>query len=156
MINKDRDIFLTFFWIGLSLFVMISAYHLELGNFQDPGPGLMPFLIGVVLFLLSSVILAASFLRSRSRSDSERMKNAGRISFWKVGSVFGSLVIYGLILEKIGYLVATWLLLLFLFKIAGSRKWRTVLLSSVLTVFITYFFFTSFGLRFPKGIFKGF
>ena len=153
--NKDRDIFLTFFWIGLSLFVMMSAYHLELGNFQDPGPGLMPFLTGAVLLLLSSAILAASFLRSRSRSDSERMKDSGRISFWKVGSVFGSLVIYALILEKIGYLVATSLLLIFLFKVAGSRRWRTVLLSSILTVVITYLFFTSFGLRFPKGILKG-
>ena len=153
--NKDCDIFPTFFWIGLSLFVIISSYHLELGNFQDPGPGLMPFLTGVVLLLLSSIILVASFLGSPGRSDSETVKDPARTSFLKVGSVFGSLVIYALILEKIGYLVATSLLLIFLFKIAGSRKWRTVLLSSVLTVVITYLFFTSFGLRFPKGIFKG-
>ncbi len=154
MMNKDRDILLTFFWIGLSLFVMVSGYHLELGSFQDPGPGLMPFLIAVLLFLLSSVILVASFLSSR-RSAPEAMKDGARISFWKVGSVFGSLVIYALILEKIGYLFTTSLLLIFLFKVAGSRRWRTVLLSSVLTVAITYLFFTSFGLRFPKGILKG-
>ncbi len=150
--KKRYDIFPIFFWIGLSLFVIMGSYHLELGSFQDPGPGLMPFLAGVVLLLLSSFLLVASFFRSQKRSNSETTEDAARISLWKVGSVFGSLVTYALILEKLGYLVATSLLLIFLFKIAGSQKWRTALASSILTVVLTYLFFTFFGLRFPKGI----
>ncbi len=75
---------------------------------------------------------------------------------YKVGLVLGSLLIYAFLLEKIGYLVATSFLLIFLFRTAGSRKWRSILAASVLTVILTFFVFTSLGLRFPKGIWKGY
>jgi len=49
-------------------------------------------------------------------------------------------------------LIATLMLLTILSKSMGSKKWTSVLIGSVLTVLITYFVFTSLGLRFPKGI----
>ena len=52
------------FWIGLSLFLMVHSYKLGLGRLRDPGPGLMPFIIGVLMFVPSAYLLIAELLKS--------------------------------------------------------------------------------------------
>jgi hypothetical protein len=76
-----------------------------------------------------------------------------RMDLKKISLVSLSLFAYALLLKTLGFLFLTSLLLLFLFRIAGSQKWRVVVFASVITILITYFVFTSLGLRFPKGIF---
>jgi hypothetical protein len=51
--DKRFDFLPGLFWIGLSIFAMVGSYRLELGNFREPGAGLMPFLIAAVLFLVA-------------------------------------------------------------------------------------------------------
>ena len=153
--NKKYDIFPALFWVGLSIFVAVFSHRLGLGNFQNPGPGLMPFLVGIALLLASAFIVVRSFLDTRKRNDLVEKVAAGRRRFWKVGLVLGLLFAYGVVLEKLGYLVSTSLLLIFLFRIAGSQKWRSIVAASVLTVVLTYLVFNFLGLRFPLGIFKG-
>lgn len=153
--NKKYHILPAVFWIVLSVFVMIFSHHLDLGNFQNPGPGLMPFLVGIALLLAAIIILIKSFLNIKEGHDKVEGVAPSEINFCKVGLVLGALFTYAFLLEKLGYLVTTSLLLIFLFKIAGSQKWRSILAASVLTVIITFLLFTFLGLRFPKGIFKG-
>lgn len=150
--EKKYDILPAIFLIFLSIFVILGSYKLELGNFQNPGPGLMPFLLGVGLFLVSIFIAGRSFSKIQKRQDVAKQVAPSKVNFNKIVLVSGSLVTYALFLEKLGFLFSTLLLLIFLFKIAGSGKWRSVLAASVLTVIATYLVFTYLGIRFPKGI----
>jgi putative tricarboxylic transport membrane protein len=63
-----------------------------------------------------------------------------------------SLVAYALLVEKLGFLITTTLLLMVLLKGMGTKKWITVVMVSVLTSLITYFAFTYLRLRLPMGI----
>jgi putative tricarboxylic transport membrane protein len=126
---------------------------LNLGRFHSPGPGLMPFILGVLLLIVSLYLLIISLFKIGGKKEIPK-KEPSQIDFVKIGLVLISLFVYTLLLEKLGYLITTFLLLIVLFRSAGSKRWRSVLIASTLAVFLTYFVFTSFGLRFPAGILK--
>ncbi len=149
--KEKYDIMPGLFWIGLSIFAMIGSYKLELGDFRDPGAGLMPFLIGALLFMVSIPVVLKSIFRVRNLI-SEKTESPS-INLLKVVSVSGSLFAYCFLLGKLGYLITTTLLLLFLFKTASSRKWRFIIPSAIVTAVVTYYGFTLLGLRFPRGLF---
>lgn len=139
-------------WIGLSFFLMILSYKLGLGRLRDPGPGLMPFLVGVFLLLTSLFLLRASLFRKGIRDETGK-EEPGQTNFLKIGIVLVSLFAYAFLLEILGYCLVTFLVLFFLFRSMGS-KWSFSLVVSVLTVLISYFLFTYLGIRFPWGIFS--
>ena len=141
------------FWIGLSLFVTVLSYKLGLGKFHIPGPGLMPFILGILLLIISFYLLIISLFKKNGKQGIPK-EEPSQIDFVRISLVLISLFVYALLLEKLGYLITTFLLLIVLFRSAGSKRWRSVLIASTLAVFLTYFVFTFFGLRFPAGILK--
>lgn len=65
------------------------------------------------------------------------------------------LMMYPLLLEPLGFIIATLLLLFFLFKILEPRKWFIPILISFITVILSYFiFYVWLRINFPKGVFN--
>lgn len=149
---KKYHIIVIIFWIGLSLFVTIFSYKLRLGRFNNPGPGLMPFIIGIFLLIISFYLLIRS-LFERGIEDKSVHKEQRQTNFGKIGLVLVSLLAYAILLETLGYLIVTLLFFILLFRSMGNR-WTTVWVASVLTVLLTYFVFTFFGVKFPAGILR--
>ncbi len=151
--NKRYDIIPHLFWVGLSVFAMVGAYRLELGNFREPGAGLIPFLLGAILFVISVPLTVKSLSGPRSSRERAGMDTPGKINYAKVASVAASLFLYCILLKRLGYLTTTTLLFVFLFKTSSPRSWMFVIIGSLLTAIVTYLGFTLLGLRFPRGIF---
>lgn len=141
------------FWLCFSIGVTVSSYGLGIGGFRHPGAGLMPFLLGILLGLFSLTILTKLLVKKKHGViiSKKEQKTTGLI---KIGSVLLGLFLYSFVLEKIGFLITTWIFLLLLFRIVGNR-WITVFAASTATVFLTYVLFASLGVRFPTGILKG-
>ena len=60
------------------------------------------------------------------------------------------------ILARVGFLISTFLLLIFLFRAGGFRKWTPTVAIAFVTLSLSYLFFSSWlNIRFPKG-FLGF
>lgn len=150
---KKYDIIPIFFWIGLSLFVMVLSYKLEIGELHHPGPGFLPFYVSALISIISLYLLLSYVLKKGGRGVTV-IEDQGQIAFWKIAIVVISLIVYGLLLEKLGFLIATFILVNILFKTAGMKRWSFTLMGSVLTVLVTYLLFTSLGLNFPKGILR--
>ena len=150
--KRHDDIFLIF-WIGLGLFVMYFSNKYGLGHLHNPGPGLMPFLLGFIFFIISFYLLIVSLFK-RSNGDGIMKPEMDRINFGKMIFVSASLFFYGLFLEKLGYLIVTLITMALLYLGMGLKGWRPVLIASVLTVAVTYFLFTYLGVRFPAGILR--
>ncbi len=149
---KKYHMIVIIFWIGLSLFVTVFSYKLGLGSLHNPGPGLMPFLLGLLLLIISFPLLVQSLLK-KSREDEVVNKGQRQKYFRKIGFVLVSLFTYAFLLETLGYLIVTTLFFILLFRGMGNR-WTTVCVASVLTVLLTYFVFTFFGVKFPAGILR--
>lgn len=138
-------------WIGLGLFVMFASYRMGLGGFRSPGPGLMPFLFGLLLCITALCTLLASLLKKKDQRAAAVKEVQDRPNFMRLCLVMVSLFVYSLVFELLGFIIATFMLLLALFRIMDKR-WFTVVLASILTVVLSYALFAYLGVKFPKGI----
>ncbi|MBP1697815.1 MAG: Tripartite tricarboxylate transporter TctB family [Deltaproteobacteria bacterium] len=149
---SQSRIIVSLFWIGLGIFVMIFSYKLGLGRLNNPDSGLMSFLLGLILVLLSLYSLVLSLLK-KAGEEEPRKEGRSQANYGKIALVLVALITYSFVLEKLGFVITTWIFLFLLFRGMGN-KWITTLIASAFTVLATYFVFTFFGVRFPPGIFR--
>jgi putative tricarboxylic transport membrane protein len=135
---KKYDLYCGIFWIGLSLLMGgISVLRLSLGTLCYPAPGFYPFLVSALLFCISLILIVRVFMDRKKDPDSGQWPSFGR----NVPITMGALLAYALILEYLGYIISTSLLLVFLFKVTASRNWRVSLLMTAVVMIISYYFF---------------
>jgi putative tricarboxylic transport membrane protein len=149
MIKKKYQRICNLVWLVTSLTICVASIKLKLGTLTDPGPGFMPFGTGLLLLFFS---LAALFREGR-----EEVKEEGPWigPYWKrVITTIISLSVYALILTRLGYLLSTFLLMIFLFWTPEYKKWMGTIIKAVLSAGITYFVFDKWlDCQLPKGIF---
>ena len=128
-------------WMLLGLGVSFRSLNLKLGSFVSPGPGLMPFFLGVGLIICSLLVLGKSLLLILRKRKGPQQSIWADVNLKKVITVVACLLGYSLILERAGFALATFLILTILFKTVGSQKWTSVLIASIFTVAISYVVF---------------
>lgn len=149
---KKGDLIIAIVWISLGIFIAIVSYKIKLGSFNQPGPGLIPFILGIALSLSSIPILIHSFLDIHSRTKQEDESIWKGVNLKNICLMVASLLFYPLILEKIGYIMTTFIVFLLLFKLAGFQKWRFALIASFFTAVISYLLFnTLLEVQLPFG-----
>ncbi len=148
---RAHDIGSSFFWLVFSVFVCVSSFWLGLGSLRQPSAGLWSFGASALLGILSLGLLIQAFLKPKaSRTESEHAPNLPG----KVILVLISLTLYAKSMQTIGYLLASFILMGFLFWLAGVKKWWNVLLYAFLSAFITYLVFSVWlNCQFPRGLF---
>ena len=151
---RKHQIYLVLFWLALSAFVSIYSYKLGLGKISAPGPGLMPFCVGVLFFVFALYSLVGLLVTLKpQQGEMAQEKGRGR-TFGKLGGVVGVLLVYALLLDVLGYLIATFLAMTIFFWITGVNRWVFAVTYSMSTVLATYFLFTYLGVLLPSGILK--
>lgn len=149
MANKEWVIYAAMLFIGVVF--AIESLRLGLGSTHRPRSGFLPFFTCSLLSFITFFSLIKYFLKARGEKGKDRKEHFGGNVFNLVIILVG-LVIYVLVLPLLGYLLSTFVLLIFLFKAGGIRKWTFILLYAFLTTSITYLVFSSWlNLRFPKG-----
>jgi putative tricarboxylic transport membrane protein len=145
---------LGFIWLFLGLVICFMSNNLNLGNASSPGSGFFPFLTGCLLILLSLIYLVKSFFFPEIRKEGEKFWD--RIKWNKQVLVIASLIAYVLLLQVLGYLVTTFLFIVFLIRLIEPLRWRTTLIVAAATVVMTYLIFDYWLMcQFPKGILYG-
>jgi putative tricarboxylic transport membrane protein len=134
----------------LGLFVVLYSPQFGLGNFKKPGSGFMPFLGGLVICLFATI----TFFRAFLDKSNQVVKIWADVSFQKLISVTLILIIYALLFQLLGFIVDSFLLILFLTRYMGSQNWKKSFLCSGLSSILSYLLFeTWLGAQLPKGIF---
>jgi putative tricarboxylic transport membrane protein len=139
------------FWLVFSIFVCVEAIRMGTGSFRSPGPGFLPFWSGIVVGILAILLLVIGTLK---REEGGKIKNLWRGMNWRtVILVSASLVIYCILLPRLGFLITTLGLMTLLFSIVKrSRLWIQVF-TALLTVLVTYVtFYVWLGVQLPKGL----
>ena len=107
---------------------------------------------GCIFILLSSFRLVA-VVRSEEPADTEEQGQT-KTEYWRLSMMVVALLIWALVIESLGFLVATFILMTLLYRAAGFTKWYMAILWGLVTVLATYFVFTYLGVRFPPGILR--
>lgn len=147
---KTRDKIGILFWVATALLVCIGSSRLPWGSLDSPGPGFLPLLSGIVLGVLSIIAYIGAYLAKPQQSETsvfpkERWRN--------LLLVLIGLFLYAVSMESLGFLLATFFLLIVLFRGVEPQKWTVSILGSALISFVVYIIFNlCLGARLPKGI----
>jgi len=146
-----RDFLACLFWLFISIFVIVQAVKSDIGSLHTPGPGFVPFWSAVVLGVLSLVLgVSANLKREGKQKLIELWKG---LEWGKVLSVLFGLFLYPVLLPLVGYLIATFALIIFLLCIGARSKLWVDIASALAIALVSYLiFYTLLDIKLPKGI----
>lgn len=136
----------------LGLFVCFEARNLEVGKIFNPGAGFFPFWLSVSLIVVSGILIIKSVFE-RDEPSSE-FKGLWTGLAWKKNLlVLGALFLYVFLLEILGYMISTFLLMFFLFGAIKAQSWVVMIAGAAFASLSTYFLFKLWlQVQFPVGI----
>jgi putative tricarboxylic transport membrane protein len=147
--EKDANLWTGLFLMSLSGAVISEAFELEVGTPSNPGSGFMIFGASGVLGLLA----LHQFIKSLRTCKRTSGASAERIHWSRIVAVIATNFLYVFLLQAVGYLICTFLLLCFLFQVLERGRWVQRVVGSALTSFLTYLFFARLlQLNLPKGL----
>ncbi|MGE0797237.1 MAG: tripartite tricarboxylate transporter TctB family protein [Lautropia sp.] len=146
----------------VGLFVLVYSYRLGLQTITRPGPGLFPFLLGILLCLVAVPALVQS---SRGAAGSHRADGSHPAdgtqetrpanALASLGLVIACLFGFYFLLEVLGFFITTFLFLFGLFWVGNPGRWVFIALLSAVTVAATYLMFdTLLQVALPWGFLK--
>jgi len=140
------------------LFMTLRLPDVSIG---DPlGPKLFPMIVGVGA-LLSGVLLVAGELRAaksgrRQRADEETAveRSARKALYGKIGLTILAGLVYGLLLDTVGYLISTFVFMMILMCLVNTirRMAENTIISLGFSVITYVLFATIFQVSLPRGI----
>ncbi len=151
--SNHRDLLSGLFWLAISVFVCFESARCGIGTFHSPGPGLFPFWSAVVMGASAIVILVAKIFKK----DAKLIADLWRGLEWKkVVYVVVSLFLYPLFLPSLGYILATFGLMVLSIRVMGRAKiWFQAGSALIITCASYLIFYSLLGVMLPKG-FLGF
>lgn len=131
--------------------IMIGGIRLKIGTVSVPEPGFFPFISGAGVAALSMRRLIAS--RSRKSDGGEVGESID--GWWKAVALAAALIVYTLILDWLGFTVATSLLAIAVMRIARPQSWiSTIAISIALAVICQYLFGVLLKVSLPAGTYS--
>jgi putative tricarboxylic transport membrane protein len=135
---------LLLFLLGIG--AVFGAIRLKVGSPTEPQPGFFPFLGGLSLIVLSTII----FFKGR-RGESQK-----KVAFGEVGRPALLLVVMiGLVavLGSVGYVIGTFIASGLILRILNVKSWWTLILTSLCLSIGTYVLFDKLlGIDLPVGV----
>jgi putative tricarboxylic transport membrane protein len=148
---KTRDLISGIFWIGFGAVFTIGGLQQGLVRQGIPGPGSLPFVVGLILIGLAVVI----FVQALWSPSSLKMKFFPRDdSFARLMMALLAIFIYGFFLKPAGFVLTTFVFLFFVLRWVGREKWITVFSFSLLTAVLSYLLFSALQVELPRGTWK--
>lgn len=134
----------------LGLAIALYANDFGLGALEEPGAGFMPFLAGGAILLSAAVGLIEAF-RS-DQADGEPTWGGGG---WKPQALVLAMVFaFGVLLEDVGFLLCSFLLVFLSMRFVGGERWRSALGWSFALAVCSYVVFVVWlKVDLPSGLF---
>jgi putative tricarboxylic transport membrane protein len=137
------------FWVAVGILACYGATRLGLGSVTEPGAGFIFFWSGLILAVLSLI----GFAQSR-RNAEDTVQEAVQIGWVKIALVLLSLLLYAFFLERLGFVLTTFILLSFLLGWIEGINWaRSLGVASAAAMASFAIFELWLKIRLPKGVF---
>lgn len=143
-IRNQRDFGAGIMYMVIGLFFAILATQYPMGTAAKMGPGYFPFFLGILMFLLGVLVLLQSF------SAKAAIESIPKFNWRIIAQITGSVVLYGLLLPRLGFLVAVVVLVLVSASASKEFTWKGSLINAGFLVAFTYSVFVlGLKLQFP-------
>lgn len=118
----------------ICLIYLFTAKDLIIGTMKRPGVGFLPITAGTIAAIFSLIEAIKSYLDKNQPS-------ALNIKWGKLGLFFLVAILYTLVINSIGYELATFGLLFALAKLFGAKSWIKPLIFSAVLSLASYYVF---------------
>jgi hypothetical protein len=134
----------------ISVFVLTEALDLGIGQFSTPGPGFVLFWASLVFGVLSIVLMVRAVIKKGQQC---LLCDPFKGVKWRNALVtIIALFVYGSLLTQLGFLLATFGLMVLLFTLGKVKRWITIS-GAFLTVILAYgIFHFVLQIQFPRGV----
>ncbi len=146
---RKRDIISAIFWMGFGAIFAIGGLQHGLVRQGIPGPGSLPFAVGLICIGLSLVVFVQALIKESVPSTKFFPQQNNLI---KLALSLVAIVGYGLLLKSLGFVLTSFLFLLFVLALICREKWVITLSFSLLTAVLSYILFTALKVELPQGI----
>jgi len=131
---------------------VVLSLRMPLGTFRMAGTGLFPFLLGILLMVLSLLYLFNLFYQERKKPEGKEQSSGPTALPKQLILFFGVMVLATLFLNVLGYPLVAFLLMVSLLRTLGMKRWTLNLLISFLTATASFFLFVQWlQIPLPKG-----
>jgi putative tricarboxylic transport membrane protein len=137
------------FFLMVGAFFSLYACTIEIGAWNEPGPGFLPFWAGITLALMSTVLLVKNWGRKGPVRPSFFPE---AVSWKRVSATFVALVAYNLVIDVLGFTLTTFLFIGFLVKFIFPQSWLRSFIVAASAALIARLLFVNFlQTQLPKG-----
>jgi len=141
------------FFIIVGAFFALYARAVEIGTWNEPGPGFLPFWAGIIILIMAFAL----FFKSLGKKGPVRPSFFPEAGSWKrVLATFIALIVYNFIFDYLGFALTTFLFVGVLIKSIFPQSWTKTLIVALSAAIIARLLFINFlETQLPKG-FLGF
>lgn len=139
------------FLMAFAVFIGFFSLRLGVGSIQVMGPGFMPILVSVALFLLCLIALILEIRKEATNSKEKATFHWETLR--KPAMLIVALIAYTFLLKPLGYLIMTFVIMCFMFFMTEAQRWRRdALLAAVITIVSFVLFNKWLRLQLPAGL----
>ncbi len=143
-IRNQRDFGAGIMYIVIGLFFAIVATQYQYGTAAKMGPGYFPFWLGTLMTALGLLVLV------RSLGAKAAIEAIPKFNWRIIGQITGAIVLYGLLLPKMGFLIAVVVLVFVSASASKEFTWKGTTINAAFLVTFTYsVFVVGLKLQFP-------
>ena len=143
-IRNQRDFGAGVMYILIGLFFAIVATRYQYGTAAKMGPGYFPFWLGMLMAAMGLLVLV------RSLGAKATIEAIPKFNFKVIGLITGSIILYGILLPKMGFIVAVLVLVMIASSASTEFSWKVALINAVVLIAFTYSVFViGLKLQFP-------
>jgi hypothetical protein len=140
------------FWLCLGLIVIYGSYRLGFGSPNHPGAGFLPLLAGAMLCVFSALVFYQGMRNQRTKGEGETRKLWAGMAWLKPLYIVIALLAYAMAFESLGFLLATPVLLIYLFKGIEPETWPRAIVGALVVTISSYALFGVWlQVQFPRG-----
>jgi putative tricarboxylic transport membrane protein len=136
---------------AFSAWLLLETNKLVFGTIRAPQTAFFPKVLTVLLLIFSVALLFQSW---RAAPDGAVGSEKIEIEGWhRIGATLATLLGFAFVLERLGFLLSTFLLMVLLLRAIEPQKWTRVIVIALVTSFVAYFIFAwLLGIPLPAGI----
>ena len=136
--------------LTLAGYIFLAAGTLPFGTMRVPQTAFFPKTLAVLLGIMSVILLARTLAGREALRGGEKIETQGWI---RIAVTLMTLAGFALALERLGFLLTTFLLMILLLHAIEAQSWRKVAVVALATSLISYAIFSwLLGVPLPAGL----
>ena len=147
---RRANITVALVFVGVSIFFLFAAGRFNFGTLRVPQTGFFPRTLVILLLLLSLVLLVQALRQKAVDLAGEKIATEGWI---RIASTLATMIGFALVLEWLGFLLSTFLLMVLLLRAIEAPRWSKVFTVALVTALASYGLFAwLLSVPLPAGI----